>query len=716
MSTKQSKQLHVNRRAQRVSTGSVRGRNAPKNRRVVWLLVALLFLSPAAVRAQTKSTAMGDGLSVAVDWWSLTNAGGGYCPMHLQISNTTSRPRPLRVVIESSVMQTGQNEVAQSLELPASGKADFVISLPITSPYESGTLKVYERGRELKKLRIPGIGGTFWWTSQTVPMVAVIGNSSPDLRNMIAAVTQITTGQNTTNTGNYAPLILKPGNAPTKWIDYTTLDMVLISIRDLEQMPAAARDAMVAWTLAGGNLFIYGTSGDRENAPELNRLLDLDRRMPSGASWRRPRLEDRNAEFIGYVNQYPGQSVATVTTTKAGSSGKTDKASNSGTESQPAQSDLSFSVRPFGLGQLAVSSLADPFPGTLEDWGWVIKTFKTNRVQWQERHGVSPRFENDDFWHFLIPGVGRAPVGGFQLLIVLFAVMIGPINYFVLRRRRQLYFLIATVPAMALITTLLLLGYAIVSDGFALRGRVRSLTVLDQVRGESVSWSRVSYYAGVAPSGGLRFSTDTAVYPMRPPGASTANRTLDWTDGQNMPTGWLRSRTPTQLLTVHYRQGTEQLAIATSTTGAARVTNNLGTAVRWLAVADENDRLFFAENVAVDASERLESRELPELQAALRNMINEQPLETPAEITSRYYATGFFGSRTRFWGPRSAAQWHTGRSEEVFQALHDTRAESIEAILKPRTYIAVTDQPPTVDLGVTQMQDEGSLFIIIGSY
>ena len=89
----------------------------------------------------------------------------------------------------------------------------------------------------------------------------------------------------------------------------------------------------------------------------------------------------------------------------------------------------------------------------------------------------------------------------------------------------------------------MLLGYAIASDGFALRTRVRSLTMLDQTRGEAVSWSRVSYYAGLAPSGGLRFSRDTAIYPIESSfTGSGAHRVLDWTEDQHMTSGWLRSR------------------------------------------------------------------------------------------------------------------------------------------------------------------------------
>ena len=221
---------------------------------VRWLVVTILVLGLTRTISaqQNKTSAMGDGLSVNVDWWNLTSAGGGYCPVRVQITNTTPRQRPLRVVIESRVVSQSQNEVVQSLELPPSGKADFVMSLPITSPYENANLQIFEHGQELKKLRIFGIGGTFYWGQQTMPTIAVIGNSSPDLRNIGAAITQITTGQNTGSSNNYAPIVVKPSDAPTKWIDYTTLDFVLISVRELDQMPAAAREALVAWALAGG--------------------------------------------------------------------------------------------------------------------------------------------------------------------------------------------------------------------------------------------------------------------------------------------------------------------------------------------------------------------------------------------------------------------------------------------------------------------------------
>ena len=42
--------------------------------------------------------------------------------------------------------------------------------------------------------------------------------------------------------------------------------------------------------------------------------------------------------------------------------------------------------------------------------------------------------ENNGYWNWMVRGVGAAPVGTFLLLITLFVVVIGPVNYLLLRR------------------------------------------------------------------------------------------------------------------------------------------------------------------------------------------------------------------------------------------------------------------------------------------
>src|SRR5262249_50379002 len=114
--------------------------------------------------------------------------------------------------------------------------------------------------------------------------------------------------------------------------------------------------------------------------------------------------------------------------------------------------------------------------------------------RWEGRHGLTPDTASREFAQLLVPDVGLAPVLEFQILITLFVFVIGPINYWLLKRFGRLFLIVLTVPLAAAITTAGLFAYAILSDGFGTTVRVRSFTSIDQRTGESACWSRLSYY------------------------------------------------------------------------------------------------------------------------------------------------------------------------------------------------------------------------------
>ena len=107
---------------------------------------------------------------------------------------------------------------------------------------------------------------------------------------------------------------------------------------------------------------------------------------------------------------------------------------------------------------------------------WILASLGEIRWQWYRRHGLSQVRMNDGFWDFLIPGVGAAPVKAFLCIISAFVLAIGPLNYWLLRKWNRLYLLLITVPAGAAVVTGSLFLYAVLSDGFGTRVRLRSLT------------------------------------------------------------------------------------------------------------------------------------------------------------------------------------------------------------------------------------------------
>jgi hypothetical protein len=97
-----------------------------------------------------------------------------------------------------------------------------------------------------------------------------------------------------------------------------------------------------------------------------------------------------------------------------------------------------------------------------------------------------------------IPGLGAAPVRVFLVVILAFAVVAGPLNFWWLRRRKQPLWALVTVPALGFGTAALMLGFVVLRDGFDLRGVERSWSLLDQPRHEAAAIACRTLFSGAS--------------------------------------------------------------------------------------------------------------------------------------------------------------------------------------------------------------------------
>lgn len=148
-----------------------------------------------------------------------------------------------------------------------------------------------------------------------------------------------------------------------------------------------------------------------------------------------------------------------------------------------------------------------------------------------------------------VPGLGDPPVGGFLAILILFAVVVGPLNLLWTRRRKRPLLVLATIPALGLGTSAMILGYGYLHDGLGLRGAETSWTLLDQARHEVAAVSLRTLFAGAAP-GDLQLGPDTFV--VSPRASRRVRRVVDnWRlelDTGRLGSGVLPPRTPTPLL------------------------------------------------------------------------------------------------------------------------------------------------------------------------
>ncbi len=304
----------------------------------------------------------------------------------------------------------------------------FTLSIPLAA-FRQGVFRVYDQRGELSS-HVRVIGGAATFVVQTAPAMLVVSSRPVDCTGYITAAggprNANRFGDPRATDASALAEVVPPESLPNSWIDFSGLDFVAISRDDLADLEPSVRSAVLKWVHCGGNLIVHHAGESSRDVETLDRLLELNKHAAVGPSW---------------------------------------------TKSGGHKTPSSFATRQLMLGLLCA------FPGQLPDspnaWSAFLSSVGEPRFSWVRRHGVAPDFGTEEFYNFMNPDIRGVPVYGFMVLITVFAVLIGPVNYFYLRRKRLLWLLLVTVPATALVTSVLLLGYSVAAHGFSIRSRIR---------------------------------------------------------------------------------------------------------------------------------------------------------------------------------------------------------------------------------------------------
>lgn len=261
------------------------------------------------------------------------------------------------------------------------------------------------------------------------------------------------------------------------------------------------------------------------------------------------------------------------------------------------ESRLAVSYTGFGVAMAAPESLS---AGQLAR---VARAWERSSAPWSM--AANPRGV-----HQLLPVLDEisVPVRGIFLVIVAFAILIGPVNLFVLSRRGRRIWLLWTVPAAALAACLAIFLYTLADEGLLRAHRSASLTLLDERSHRAVTVAWTGYYSTLTPGGGLRFAAGVEVTPViswPDGGGGTGFRTLDLTDGQHLASGWVVARLPAYFMVRRNALRRERLRLRHAADGGLEVTNGLGAEIVALHLAAADGRVWRAGPVAAGATQRL---------------------------------------------------------------------------------------------------------------
>jgi hypothetical protein len=511
-------------------------------RRVRWLWfcggLVLLFCAatPRAAAGQYQTIEV-ESLKIEFDAEWGDRLTPGYVPVRFDITNG-GEARVIEIVGEGSryfrsfrSMDPGKTDARQQVRLARGDRVRVTMPMPVFANNESMVFEIRENGRMLERLNYVGFESA---VPPAAASVLIVADRSTAFATQAArwprpkgpfapgpgafSVTRETMGPGSPGAPAPPPLdiVLEPARLPTNWLGYTSLRAVIIGSKEWEQLSVDQRNALLTWTACGGDLIV--ADGD------LPTLLPGAQRPSTGADDRAVR-----AYFFGRIHR--------PTTEQITAAGLT--------------------------GVLATADKA-------QDANWALPANRA--TDWGTMAGRGFRL--------LIPGVEGVPARAYMLILLVFALLIGPANYWFLVRRRQQVLVVLTAPLISAVFILLLGAYVIAGEGLGVRGRAVTFTMLDQVRKQAVTRASVSLYAaGMTPSGGLLFPRDVAVFAIGTDGGgSHEEQTLDLTEAQRFTSGLIQARAPTNIEQIAPRPARERLSFSREA-GGVSVVNGLGATV-----------------------------------------------------------------------------------------------------------------------------------------
>jgi hypothetical protein len=597
--------------------------------------VLLLFLSCALPAFAEYRTVEVESLRITIDSdWASVGAPG-YFPVRFDITNL-AEAREIEIVITDDHYfdpfrhpgkgmrfgaETGRGTIRQAVRLKRGDRVKLTMPLPVFADNGTFQIRIEEGGRPMN-------GFASYVTFQSgkkideAPVLLALNPSSPLgtrasgwLRPMVMTRGMYPGAYVGMTPGPGASLppmdfLLDPERLPSNWLAFTSLRAVLLGPTEWDHLNAAQKDALLTWTASGGDLlFVDGP---------LDAILP-----PSSISSVNAAGDSARPYFLGHIHLLGSADITT-------------------------------------RGFKAVIDKLDG--GPLMGWG-----LPANRIwDWEvmgERGFKVP-----------IDGVGGVPSRAYLTILVLFLVLIGPVNYIYLWRKRLQVLLVLTVPLISACFIVLLVGYGVLTEGFEIRSRAATFTVLDQVAKHAATRSSVSLYTGgVAPSVGVRFAPDTAVFPIGTDGSGPrATLSLDLTGAQTFQAGLLQSRTPGNFEEIRYVPARERLNFEHSGS-ELHIVNGLGSTIQHLLYRESGQNYALSGQLAAGekATLKVDGPQGPGRKALLADMAKSSAIGTTK-----------------------------------FRMLIDAQPEG--------SYMAVLEKSPFWESGMSQAVEQDSLHLVLG--
>ena len=191
------------------------------------------------------------------------------------------------------------------------------------------------------------------------------------------------------------------------------------------------------------------------------------------------------------------------------------------------------------------------------------------------------------------------PVRSLFFLMLLFSILLGPVNIYYLAKKKKRLCLLWTVPLFSLAMCLLVLSYSLLSEGLDTSIKTNAFVFLDQPNKHASTVGIHGFYAPITPAGGLRFPSDMELIPQLRFRWGRGGRELgmSWDQQQHLSQNWIISRVPIHLSFRSSALRRERLVVSNKGNTVTAL-NGLGANIEKLWVADQDGYIYVAGEIA----------------------------------------------------------------------------------------------------------------------
>ena len=201
---------------------------------------------------------------------------------------------------------------------------------------------------------------------------------------------------------------------------------------------------------------------------------------------------------------------------------------------------------------------------------------------------------------YQVPGTDEVPSGIFVSIMILFVIIVGPVNYLWVRKKKQIHLFLITTPIISFIFCITMATFGILADGLSAYRSTVELTWIDHQRKQACHWTSVSWFSGLSP-GDIEVGHDTAVQIMDNSIYSdylydTHPLEARWFTKQILSGDWIRTRTHQQL---QYAtpQGEERRFLIKKDGGSYQIENGFDIAIRSFEWRDQQGLRWQAQDI-----------------------------------------------------------------------------------------------------------------------